>query len=77
MAAMLRDPKTGRWRWKRILIAASLAAAVLAPLSAYVGYRVLFRKDPEVMRQIQQSEERQRELDDLFAEPTADAPETP
>lgn len=70
---MLRDPKTGRWLWKRILVVAALATAVLAPLSAYLGYRVLFRKDPEVMRQIKESEDRQRELDEIFAEPATDA----
>lgn len=69
---MLRDPKTGRWRWKRILLAAGLAAAVLGPLSAYVGYRVLFHKNPEVLREIHESAERQQEIDDLFAEPAAD-----
>lgn len=67
---MLRDPKTGRWRWKRLLLAAGLAAAVLGPVSAYVGYRVLFRKNPEVMREIHESGERQQEINDLFAEPT-------
>jgi hypothetical protein len=69
---MLRDPKTGRWQWKRILVIAALATAVLAPLSAYVGYRVLFQKDPEVMRQIKESEDRQRDLDEIFAEPATD-----
>jgi hypothetical protein len=73
VAAVLRDPQTGRWRWKPTLLTAGLIAVVLGPLSAYVGYRVLLRKNPEVIREIEQSAQRQQELDDLFAEPVTDA----
>lgn len=80
--SMLREPATGRLRWRRLLLALALGGAVVGSITAYVGYRLLFRKNPEVMREIKAAEERQQAIDDVFeegpapeAQPAATRPE--
>lgn len=69
---MLRDSRTGKWRWKRLLAIGGLVFAVGGSAATYIGYRVLFAKNPQALREIQESEDRQDQLDDLFAAPSSD-----
>ncbi len=58
--------------WRRILLIGSVIAAAIGALSVYVGYRVVFRKNPEAVREIHESEKRQRDLDALFDAPPSE-----
>jgi hypothetical protein len=70
-----REPApSARRRLLRRLLAALAILSVAGALAGYVGYRVLFAKNPEVVKEIRQAAQTQRELDDIFAEPATDAP---
>jgi hypothetical protein len=59
--------------WKRILLVVAALAAVGGALSVYIGYRVMFRKNPEVVREIRASEQRQQDIEAAFAQPARPA----
>jgi hypothetical protein len=61
--------KPRRRRWLRHLIIASATLAVLGSASAYVGYRLMFRKNPEAVRQMKAAEQRQQDIEAAFSLP--------
>ena len=56
-------------RWLRRLLIATAALAVLGSVSAYAGYQMMFRKNPEVVRQMRAAEQRQQDIESAFNAP--------
>jgi hypothetical protein len=55
--------------WKRVVLAVAATLAVSAAAFGYAGFRLMMRKNPDVVREIKAADDKQKALDDVFDSP--------